>query len=167
MRGALAIAVLLATAGPAQHSWCDEAGTAQEWVRVDEGKTGGGYSKLSKGTLLAFDFKTKALETITPANSELSKTHNAREMVYVEHADWVLLGELYPHGERKEGAGYTRVYDCQQNKMSLLDAGDVPSGHSTGWMYDARRKLVYLFTYRGEAWALKIDPATARLVEKP
>jgi hypothetical protein len=105
MRGALAIAILLATAGPAQHSWCDEAGTAQGWVRVDEGKTGGGYSKLSNGTLLAFDFKTKALSTITPANSALSKTHNAREMVYVEHADWVLLGELYPHGERKEGAG--------------------------------------------------------------
>ena len=45
--------------------------------------------------------------------------------------------------------------------MFLLDAGDVPSGHSTGWMYDARRKLVYVFTYRGEAWAIKINPAAS------
>jgi hypothetical protein len=50
--------------------------------------------------------------------------------------------------------------------MFLLDAGDVPSGHSTGWMYDAKRKLVYVFTFRGEAWALRVNPATARLAGK-
>ena len=70
-------------------------------------------------------------------------------------------------GDEKTGKRYTRVYDCAKNKMFLLDAGRVPAGYSAGWMYDARRKLVYVFTYRGEAWAMKIDPATARLVERP
>jgi hypothetical protein len=128
---------------------------------------GGGYDKLSSGSLLAFDFKTRALDTITPENLEPARTRNAREMVYVEHADWVLIGELYPSGDEQAGTRYTRVYHCGRNRMFLLDAGDVPSGHSTGWMYDPHRKLVYVFTYRGEAWALKIDPASARLLENP
>ena len=68
---------------------------------------------------------------------------------------------------QKTGRRYTRVYDCGRNRMLLLDAGGVPSGHSTGWMYDARRKLAYVFTFRGEAWALRANPATAELVEKP
>jgi len=129
---------------------------------------GGGYSKLSNGTFLAFDFKTKTLSAIAPENAELAKTHNAREMAYVEHADWVLIGELYPPGgDKKAGKRYTRVYDCGKNKMLLLDAGNVPDGYSTGWMYDAKRKLAYAFTFRGEAWALRIDPAAAAIVEKP
>ena len=128
---------------------------------------GGVYSKLSNGTFLAFDFKTKALDAIAPENPEFAKTHNARELAYIEHADWVLIGELYPHGQQKKGTRYTRVYDCAKNKMFLLDAGDVPAGYSTGWMYDATRKLAYVFTFRGEAWALRVNPATARLAETP
>ncbi|MGA2066241.1 MAG: kelch repeat-containing protein [Thermoguttaceae bacterium] len=134
------------------------------------GGVGGTYGKPSDGSLLAFDFQTRAIERIVPAGAELAKTQNAREMAYVEHADWVLIGELYPHlrgDERRKGQGYTRVYDCGKNKMFLLAAGDVPDGYSTGWMYDARRKLVYVFTYRGEAWAMAIDPAKARLQERP
>lgn len=123
---------------------------------------GGGYSKISNGTLVCFDFKTKALETLTPENSELARTHCAREIVYAVHADWVLLGELLPHGEQKAGKRYTRVYDCAQNRMFLLDAGTVPDGYAVGWMYDAKRQLVYAFTYRGEAWALKLEPKTAK-----
>ena len=155
--------------------YCDAHGMVYDGLRdrMLFGGVGGGYEKLSNGTLLSFDFRTGALETISPANLELAKTHNAREMVYVEHADWVLLGELYPRGDGTGGAAGgapacgLRVYDCRQNKMFLLDAGDVPYGHSTGWMYDARRRLVYVFTYRGEAWALKLVPATAALLEKP
>jgi hypothetical protein len=127
---------------------------------------GGGYSKLSNGTLLAFDFKTKAVETLAPGNAELAKTRCAREMAYVEHADWVLIGEMCVGGDPKTGKPYTRVYDCQADRMFLLDAGPVPDGYSTGWMYDARRKLAYVFTYRGEAWAIRIEPGTARRLEK-
>jgi len=129
---------------------------------------GGTYGRISNGTFLAFDFKTKELSTIAPENSEFARTHNARELAYVEHADWVLIGELYPPARDKKAAKhYTRVYDCARNKMFLLDAGPVADGHSTGWMYDARRRLAYVFTYRGEAWALRANPATAALAEKP
>lgn len=129
---------------------------------------GGGYQKLSAGAFLAFDFKTKELSTITPDNSELAQTRNGREMAYIKHADCVLIGELYPPGrDRKADKRYTRVYDCAKNRMFLLDAGPVPDGHSTGWMYDARRRLAYVFTYRGEAWALRLNPATARLTDAP
>jgi len=149
--------------------YCDANGTVYD-ARRDRmllSGVGGGYSKISNGTFLAYDFKTKALSVVTPENSELARTHNAREMAYLEHADWVLIGELYIHGDKKTGKRYTRVYDCAKNKMFLLDAGDVPDGYSVGWMFDARRKLAYAFTFRGEAWAMRANPATARLLEKP
>jgi hypothetical protein len=154
--------------GPLLVPYCDSHGMVYDSRRdrmVLSG-VGGGYGKLSSGSLLAFDFKTRSLDTLTPENKELAKTHNAREMVYVDHADWIVVGELYPDGE-KVGKPYTRIYDCAKNRMYLLDAGQVPSGFSTGWMYDTRRRLVYVFTFTGEAWALKPDPQTAKLLESP
>jgi hypothetical protein len=127
---------------------------------------GGGYSKVSNGTFLSFDFKSQAVETLTPQNGDLAKTRCARELAYVDHADWMLIGELYPAGEQKVAKRYTRVYDCGSSKMLLLDAGSVPDGYSVGWMYDAKRKLVYAFTIGGEAWAMKIEPKTAKVLEK-
>jgi len=150
--------------------YCDSHGMVYDSKRdrMVFGGVGGSYSKLSSGELLAFDFKTRELTTITPANSELARTHNAREMAYIAHADWVLIGELYPPGrDKKPGKRYTRVYDCAQNKMFLLDAGPVPDGYAVGWMYDAARKLAYAFTFRGEAWALRAEPRTAKLLEAP
>ena len=151
--------------------YCDASGIVYDSKRdrmIFSG-AGGGYSKISNGTFVTFDFKSKALETLTPLNSELAKTHNAREMAYVEHSDWVLIGELYPYrgGDdgKKAGKRYTRVLDCDKNKMFLLDAGTVPDAYSVGWMYDAKRKLVYAFTHSGEAWAIKIVPQTAKALD--
>ncbi|MGQ9592232.1 MAG: kelch repeat-containing protein, partial [Planctomycetota bacterium] len=126
---------------------------------------GGGYEKLSDGSFLAFDFASRTLEPLVPERRELARTHNARELVYATHADWIVIGELHGKDREGRGKGFTRVYDCAANRMSLLDAGDVPDGHSTGWVYDERRKLVYVFTYRGEVWALRPDPGSARLRE--
>ncbi len=102
---------------------------------------GGAYQKPSNGTFLAFDFKTRSITAITPASATLAKT-----------------GKLY-----------TRVYDCAQNRMFLLDAGGFESfrdphevTYSTGWMYDARRKLAYAFSFRGEARAIRVNPQTAK-----
>jgi len=128
---------------------------------------GGAYSKKSNGTFLGFDFKSRTLEVVAPENRELNQTGCARELAYVAHADWVLVGDLLRPGDPKTGKSYTRVYDCGKNKVFLLDAGPVGAGHEAGWMYDSKRKLVYSFGYNGEAWALSIDPATARLLEKP
>jgi hypothetical protein len=151
--------------------WCDAHGMVYDSKRdrMLLSGVGGAYQKESDGSLLAFDFQSRRITPVVPENRELAKTHCARETAYVEHADWVLIGELYPHvggDERRKGEGLTRVYDCRRNKMFLLRAGDVADGYSMGWMYDARRKLVYCFNYCGEAWALAIDPASAKLQEK-
>ncbi|MCX7805535.1 MAG: kelch repeat-containing protein [Planctomycetota bacterium] len=149
--------------------WCDSHGMVYDSKRdrMVFSSVGGGYSKKSDGTFLTFDFKTKALETITPENAELNKTGCARELAYVEHADWILIGDLLKTGEGKSSKVYTRVYDCGRNMMFLLEAGPVEAGYSAGWAYDAKRKLVYSFSFRGEAWALKIVPEKAELKDKP
>lgn len=97
----------------------------------------------------------------------MGKTRNAREMAYVEHADWVLIGDNVRQADPKSGRVYTRVYDCGKNRMGLLDAGPVPDGYGVGWMYDAKRRLVYAFTFRGELWALRIETESVRLLDKP
>ena len=62
------------------------------------------------------------------------------------------------------------VYDCKANKWRLLYAGPLSvgkgrtqgvQGRGRGMVYDARRKLVYVMTEQGGAYALKIDPKTA------
>lgn len=130
---------------------------------------GGGYMKAGDGSMTAFDFGSRKLEKITPAHSELGRVRNTREMVYLDHADWVLFAEPYVHGDEKTGKRYLRVYDCGGNRYWLLDAGPGPrdSVHSQGWCYDAGRKLVYVITYRGDAYALRIEPNGADLVEAP
>src|SRR5262249_44137116 len=97
----------------------------------------------------------------------LAKTGCARELAYVEHADWVLLGDQLRQGDPKTGKRYTRVYDCARNKIHLLNAGPAPDGYGVGWMYDAKRKLVYAFTTGGKGWALRLVPGPARLLDKP
>jgi hypothetical protein len=134
--------------------------------RMIIGGVAGGYRKKSNGSFLAFDFTTKAVTTVTPLNAALNRTRSAREMAYVEHADWILMGETIRVGGRKIGTVYTRVYDCAENTMFLLKAGPVGTGHSAGWMYDAKRKLVYVFNYRGQGWAMRIDPGSAELLEE-
>jgi hypothetical protein len=93
-------------------------------------------------------------------------------LAYVGHADWVLIGDLFCRGDEKTGTFYTRVYDCRRNRVALLDAGGFLGrrgvrwvSYSSGWMYDEKRRLVYAFTVLGEAWALRINPETARLIE--
>lgn len=149
--------------------WCDSHGMVYDSKRdrMLISSVGGAYAKKSNGTFLAYDFGAGTLDIITPQNSELNQTGCARELAYVAHADWILVGDLLQLGDPKTGKAYTRVYDCAKNQMFLLDAGPVGAGHEAGWMYDAKRRLVYSFGHNGEAWALNIDPATAKLLEKP
>ncbi len=159
--------------------YCDAHGMVYDAARdrMLLSGVGGSYEKPSAGTLLAFDFATRALAPLSPKNPELARTRNARELAYIDHADWILVGEQYPQPSGTEDGGeeggeskkaprrYTRVYDCGRDAWCLLDAGRVPDGHSTGWMYDRTRRLAYVFTFRGELWALRIEPASATLLE--
>ena len=130
---------------------------------------GGGYMKAGDGRLTTFDFKTGKLEKIMPAGAELGRIHNTREMVYVDHADWVVFAEPYVPPDKKPAKPYLRIYDCAKNGYFLLDAGGGPREpvHSQGWCYDTGRKLIYVITFRGDVYALRLDPASAKLLERP
>lgn len=130
---------------------------------------GGGYAKAGDGRLTTFDFKTRRLETIMPAGAELGRIMNTREMAYVDHADWVAFAETYPRDDPKPARPYLRVYDCARNRYFLLDTGPGPEikVYGQGWCYDAQRKLLFVITYRGAVYALRFDPAGAKLLEAP
>ena len=147
--------------------YCDSHGMVYDSKRdrMVLGGVGATYGKIAGGKLMAYDFKARTLQTITPENLPAGAARNSREMAYVDHADWILIGSHHRAGDKEKGKPYTRVYDCGKNKYFLLDAGEVADGHSCGWMYDAKRKLAYVFSFRGEAWAMKINPQTAKLVE--
>jgi hypothetical protein len=71
------------------------------------------------------------------------------------------------------------LYDARADGWELASAwptqgGHDPSppslgafyGHSAGWVYDTGRRCVYVVTFRGECWAMRIDPPTLSLLEK-
>jgi len=131
---------------------------------------GAGYQKKGDGRIYEFDFKTRKFRHFMPANAEMARMHSTREMMYLDHADWVVFPQHLSVGSGKDVRRYYRVYDCAADKYFLLDAGtDDPNTrvYSQGFCYDARRKLLYSFTTTGKAYALRIDPKTAKLVESP
>ena len=132
---------------------------------------GGGYAKAGDGSLATFDFKTRAVGRLTPARAELGRIRNTREMAYVDTCDWIAFAEPYYTGDRKKAPHYLRVYDCAANRYFLLDAGPGPSRrhkvHGQGWCWDARRKVLFVITIRGEVHALRFDPASAKRLDAP
>ena len=117
--------------------------------------------------MTAFDFKTRTVRKVIPENLPLGQTSGTREMVYVQEGDLVLFGsEAYGAGDPKTGRPLTRVYDCGKNRWCLLDAGPVAYGHSAGWMYDQKRRCVYVMTFRGECWAMRLHLPTLSLLDK-
>jgi hypothetical protein len=149
--------------------WCDSHGMVYDSKRdrMLISAVAGAYSKTSGGSFMSYDFKTQNLELVTPTNPELNLVGCARELAYVEHADWVLTGDLFRVGDpQKGGKVYTRVYDCGKNKAFLLDAGPVAGGFSAGWAYSTRDKMVFSLSYRGDAWGMRIDPQSAKLLDK-
>jgi hypothetical protein len=130
----------------------------------------GGWKKPGDGGLVAFHFEDRRVEKLKPANPELGRLLGPREAVYVAHADWVIFGQPYVAGKGENTRKYTRAYDCAKNRWILLDLDALPPGrlHSQGWMYDAKRKLVYVAdANHWSAWALKLDPKTVKLLTEP
>ncbi len=129
---------------------------------------GAGYNKRGDGRILALDFKTGVIAKLMPGNTELGQQRNTREMVYVPGADVVLFGsDPCRVGGGKKGRTLTRVYKCAEDEYALLDGGNVAYGHSCGWMYDAKHKCAIVFTYRADPWAMRVDPATLKLLKTP
>jgi hypothetical protein len=154
--------------GPLYKPYCDSEGMTYDSKRdrLILG-WGGGYNRAGDGRLTTFDFKTREVTKLTPAAAALGRIRNTREMVYVDPADWVVFAEPYVGGGAKTPRPYLRIYDCAANRYHLLDAGRGPQMkvHGQGWCWDAKRKLVYVITIRGAVYALKLDAASAKLVD--
>jgi hypothetical protein len=151
--------------------WCDTHGMGYDSKRdrMLLSGVGGGYNKKGDGSFLSFDFKTREIATVMPENAELNAAAGCvREVVYIEHADCVTVGDLVRVGDGKKTKArvFTRIYDCAKNKAFLLETGSAGSGFSAGWQYDAASKCIISFAFNGDAWALRFDPATATLLEK-
>ena len=132
---------------------------------------GGGYERAGDGSLMTFDFKTRRIEKLTPQAAELGRIRNTREMVYADHADWIAFAEPFFEGDREKAKHFLRIYDCAKDRYFLLDAGDGPGRqfkvHGQGWCWDARRTLLHVITIKGGTWALRLDPAAAKLLDGP
>jgi len=143
--------------------YCDTTGMAYDSKR-DRLMFGSGRGN-DAAYLAAFDFATKELEKLAPANgAQLGKIGNSREMTYVAHADWVIFGEPYMTTTEPKKQ-FTRFYDIAKNRYLLLDAGTVEFGHSSPILYDGQRKLVYVINCAGTMSALRLDTTTATMIE--
>jgi hypothetical protein len=135
----------------------------------------GGWKKTGDGGLVVFDFESRRIRKLSPANAELGRLSYTREVVYVEHADWLLFGTPYPWPGGKGAGHYVRAYDCTGNRWMLLQLEGFPirgtkglnigALSSQGWLYDSKRKLVYVVDANSwGVWALRLDPKTVKVL---
>jgi hypothetical protein len=82
--------------------------------------------------------------------------------------------ETSPHGAvawaRRKGSEQAGLwlFDRDRGWTDIEPNGKlfVPYCDAHGMVYDSKRKLVHVFTFRGEAWALKFVPASAKLLDR-
>ncbi len=135
-----------------------------------------GYGKPYSGQVWALDLKTLAASELAPANMgavAAGGRFGIDRAVYDPEADLVLMASLLPAGE--DGLQRTPAYDCAANKWVALKiahqtAGEkkhpqVPTGHSCGVMYDARRKLIWGVDTNGGVYVLRLDAKAAGVTE--
>ncbi|MFP4057965.1 MAG: kelch repeat-containing protein [Candidatus Brocadiia bacterium] len=117
------------------------------------------YSKPTDGTVWSFDFASRKVQRLSPAQPQVGHFRGFRELVYVAHADWMLA--LKPL--EREGALLTRFYDCAADRWRAVDLGPgirhMPSASSGSAVYDAGRRLVLVILPDGALFALRLDPA--------
>ena len=130
------------------------------------------YGKAYSGQVWALDLKALAATELSPVNmaAAAATTFGLDRACYEPQADLVLMGTLLPPDA--DGAQRTPAYDCAANRWVSLKigyevAGDkktpqTPRGHSSGIVYDAKRKLVWgVETGRVAVFVLRLDAAKA------
>jgi len=134
------------------------------------------YGKKYTGQVWALDLKTFAATELSPANmaAAAATTFGLDRACYEPQGDLVLMGTLLPSDA--DGFQRTPAYDCAANRWVSLRigyeaAGDkktpqTPRGHSSGIVYDAKRKLVWgVETGRVAVFVLRLDAAKADVAE--
>jgi hypothetical protein len=117
------------------------------------------------GKLHVVDWKTKAVNTLTPSNKEAAvAVPYLCQLRYDVANDLLLVGGTLPPAD---GVRRTPAYDCAKDQwVSLRITGDDPSGKSgrnvsLGMMYDPKRKLFWAVDTNSNVFVLHLDPKTA------
>jgi hypothetical protein len=134
------------------------------------------YGKTYSGQVWALDLKTLAATELSATNmaAAAATTFGIDRACYEPQADLVLMGTLLPSDA--DGFQRTPAYDCAANRWVSLRIGyevagdkkapETPRGHSSGIVYDAKRKVVWgVETGRVAVFVLRLDSAKADVSE--
>jgi hypothetical protein len=135
----------------------------------------GDHGKDFDGQVYAFDLKGGEVSALAPGNMTAARAigFGIDRACYEPQSDLVIMGALLP----PDAAGFQRTpaYDCAANRWISLKlrygvADDkkplAPRSHSSGLVYDARRKLIWgVDTHRVRVYVLRLDPAEADMAE--
>jgi hypothetical protein len=136
----------------------------------------GAYGQKFNGQVHALDLKTLAAAPLAPTNMAAVAAvggFGTDRACYDPENDLVLIGSLLPAGA--DGFSRTPAYDCAGNrwvslKIAYLTSGDkkvpvTPRGHSSGIVFDPKRKLIWGVDAGCTVYVLRLDSKTADLVE--
>ena len=124
------------------------------------------YGKQNIGQVFAIDLKENKASKLDPAGMDLlaGKIGFLRETCYHADADLVVCGSNIV---QPDGGFLTPAFDCAANTWKLLKLDGVnPAGKtgrnvSMGFMYDAKRRLIWSVDTGGEIYVLRLDAAKA------
>jgi Galactose oxidase, central domain len=109
-----------------------------------------------KGKIHVLDLKTKKVTVLTPKGSDKLKNTFLREATYNPEADIFLWAWQAP--------GKMLAYDPKDDRWVTLDiAGKASIGTSSGQVYDAKRKLHWITTGKGDVYCLRLDVSKANM----
>jgi hypothetical protein len=120
-----------------------------------------GYGKRHRfdGQIHALGLNNLTVSALTPEGGKAMPAIFLREGIYHSDADLFLWGA---------GQGQMAAYDPAGNRwLTILIAGTAPFGHSTGHVYDPKRKLCWVVEQRAGVWCMRLDPNTAEMTPLP
>lgn len=136
----------------------------------------GSYGQKFSGQVHALDLKTMSAAALSPTNMAAVPAIGGfgidRACYDAEH-DLVLIGSLLPAGA--DGIARTPAFDCAGNRWVSLKVGYgtsgekkvpvTPRGHSSGIVFDPKRKLIWGVDAGCNVYVLRLDVQTAELTE--
>ena len=136
----------------------------------------GSYGQKFNGQIHVLDLKTMAASALSPANMAAVAAaggFGTDRACYDAENDLVLIGSLLPPGT--DGFSRTPAFDCANNrwvslKVAYTTAGEkknpiTPRGHSSGIVFDQKRKLIWGVDAGCNVYVLRLDLKTADLAE--